>query len=546
MFDEIDLFRPRLPSTFGSAAWATLTDLRRAGMLNPAAGRNLGPIIGWLTPAEGSGRELRPIYDSGDGHLLSAAPTRSGKGRGQIITNLLWWPGSAVVIDIKGENSRLTAKWRQAQGHNVIRFAPFERGSATWNPIDQINEGCGSAPNDPRRQENARYLANLMITPNPHAKDPYWDNAAKSLLQGLMLHVATAELADDEDAQKDETRIRSRTMGEVRRLLAQTKLDVFKNILGDMLESQESWVRETASTMLQMEAAHEQVAGVKTALIEHTAVWAFARVQQATNVSTFSFKELRESAPTTIYLVIPPDVLSEYRGIMRVLVGCCMREMQRTWNESAHDNQPPVLFFLDEFPQLAYMQPIEDALLYIGSYGVKFWFFVQDLSQLQQHYDKTWRQFIANCAVRSFFGVSDIETAKMVSEMSGHATVKNRSYSAGTSEGESDSTTDTSGTGSSHGGSSGSSWGQGGGSSSSGTNWGVSSFQSRSLTTGRTFGSSYTGNLAYVGRPLFMPDEVLRMPFGSMIALIKGMPVIRAQLSFWDKWPLLAERADTD
>ena len=38
----------------------------------------------------------------GSGHLITFAPTRAGKGTGQIIPNLLTWQGSALVIDVKG------------------------------------------------------------------------------------------------------------------------------------------------------------------------------------------------------------------------------------------------------------------------------------------------------------------------------------------------------------------------------------------------------------------------------------------------------------
>jgi type IV secretion system protein VirD4 len=541
MYDQIDFFRPRLPTTFGSAKWAGLADIRRAGMLDPGKGKHMGPLIGWLTPAETGGRDVRPLYATGDGHLLTAAPTGSGKGRGQLISNLLWWPGACVVLDIKGEGWEHTHHWRELQGYNVIRFAPSEQGSATWNPLDQINEGCSNKPNDPRRQENARYLANLMITPNPHAKDSYWDNAAKSLLQGLMLHVATAPLATEEEAEEDESRVRTRTMGEVVRLLA-AKPETFDRLLLEMTCSEEKLVAQTANMMLQMQTAREQAAGVKTALHEHIAVWAFERVQKATNLSTFSFKELRGDTPTTIYLVIPPEVLTEYRAVLRVLVGSCMRELRETWNEKQHKNKPPIMLFLDEFPQLGYMQPIEDALLYIRSYGVRFWFFVQNIDSFRQHYEKTWRQFVANCSVRMFFGVSDLETAKLVSEMSGQTTVKNRSYSAGVSDSDTESKTETVGTNESSGGSVGSSSGPGGGGSNSSRNWSRGSFQSSSFTVGRTMGRSFTANLSYVGRPLFMPDEVMRMPFGSMLALVKGMPVIRGQLAFWDHWHDLANR----
>lgn len=517
---QIDLFRPGRPTTFGSASWASQMDLWRANMFEKAVGKELGPIIGCLTPTEIGGREVKDIYAPGEGHLLTAAPTRSGKGRGQIITNLLWWPGSAIVVDIKGENWMRTAGWRSSVGNKVIRFAPFEDHTETWNPIDQINEGASAQRNDPQRQENASYIANLMITPNPNTKDPYWDNAAKSLLQGLILYVATATV----DQSREQSHVvRERTMAEVRRLMT-LEPDSFTKLLTEMLSSQEDWVRETAATLMQMADARAQTASVKSMLMEHTHIWAYSRIKKATSHSSFSFSELKNNPGTTIYLDIPPEHLDTYRPLLRVLVGSCMKELRQSSQGGVDQNIPPVMFFLDEFPQLAYMKPIEDALLYIGSYGVKFWFFVQDISQLKQHYEKTWQQFIANCNVRTFFSVSDLETAKMVSEMSGSGTVINRAYQVGTSESEASSETVTDSDGRSVGG-----------------GWLWNTWQSRSTGSAYSYGKEHSQSFdhslrsSFVGRPLLFPNEVLSLPFGSFVALVRGMPAIKGQLKFWDQ-----------
>jgi type IV secretory pathway TraG/TraD family ATPase VirD4 len=51
---------------------------------------------------------------SDDRHFITVATNRSGKGRSAIIPNLLTWPGSALVIDPKGQNAAVTAA---ARGH---------------------------------------------------------------------------------------------------------------------------------------------------------------------------------------------------------------------------------------------------------------------------------------------------------------------------------------------------------------------------------------------------------------------------------------------
>ncbi|MCM0753621.1 hypothetical protein DEA98_29440 (plasmid) [Brucella pseudogrignonensis] len=49
-------------------------------------------------------------------HLLTMAPTRTGKGVGTIIPNLLTADRSVICIDPKGENAKVAARARQQFG----------------------------------------------------------------------------------------------------------------------------------------------------------------------------------------------------------------------------------------------------------------------------------------------------------------------------------------------------------------------------------------------------------------------------------------------
>src|ERR1019366_1935044 len=56
------------------------------------------------------------ITYAGDGHLITFAPTGTGKTSGPVICNSLIHPGQLVVIDIKGEVHAATA---QARSHGT-------------------------------------------------------------------------------------------------------------------------------------------------------------------------------------------------------------------------------------------------------------------------------------------------------------------------------------------------------------------------------------------------------------------------------------------
>jgi type IV secretion system protein VirD4 len=62
----------------------------------------------------------------GNEHCIVEAPTRSGKGVGIVIPNLLGWQDSVVVLDVKRENWDATAGFRKKFGQAVYLFNPTD------------------------------------------------------------------------------------------------------------------------------------------------------------------------------------------------------------------------------------------------------------------------------------------------------------------------------------------------------------------------------------------------------------------------------------
>lgn len=102
------------PSIHGDARFATGADLGKFGMFKPAGN---GILVGKF-----DGKLVRL---PGQQFVILAAPTRSGKGVGIVIPNLLEYGESMVVLDIKQENYELTSGWRASQGQEVYLFNPF-------------------------------------------------------------------------------------------------------------------------------------------------------------------------------------------------------------------------------------------------------------------------------------------------------------------------------------------------------------------------------------------------------------------------------------
>jgi type IV secretion system protein VirD4 len=455
-----------IQNPFGSANFLTENETSNLGLTQQGQKNKFCPYIGFIDtqralfarqPYFENLRNLTGVINldnlpEGNGHLLTVAPTRAGKGTGQIIPNLLSWIGSVLVIDIKGENYLRSAGYRQQElNQKVIRFAPFEEISKIWNPILTIRANPEQHESTPEEEEDARYLTNLLITPSGSADGVFWENSAKNFLEGLLLHIRTVSLqqtnqhSDKTDQSKNLSQVRERSMREVRRLLS-LEQDQFTDLLDDMAKSQRTLIREAGSNLNRLMGSSGQSKigqSILATLLEQTSVWAYQRLHRVTykasdiaeglepELNDFSFSQMR-NGNTSIYLIIPPDYLTEYRAVLRVMIGCAMRELRLSFVEHKQSlvsqEKPPVLFMLDEFPQLAYMRPIEEALLYLAGYDVRFWFFVQDVSQLQLHYKNSWQSFFANTGTQCFFGVSDIDTAMLVSNMAGMTTTEHTSH----------------------------------------------------------------------------------------------------------------------
>jgi type IV secretion system protein VirD4 len=168
-------------SAHGTARWATVGDLKKAGMIGK---EGEGLLIG-RTDDE----KAEPIWLKDYVHLGIFARTGAGKGVSYCIPWLLTWRrGSVIVLDPKGELYEKTADARRAMGQKVIRLDPFREcgGDAdTWNPLDLTGDG-------PEGIDAARAIANALIVRTGEEKDPHFNDKAEEIMTGAITVILAA------------------------------------------------------------------------------------------------------------------------------------------------------------------------------------------------------------------------------------------------------------------------------------------------------------------------------------------------------------------
>ncbi|MBB4305537.1 type IV secretion system protein VirD4 [Rhodobium orientis] len=380
------------PPIHGSAAWAVPQALTEAGFLTPAvptAGR--GILLG--RTADG-----QALHWAGESHLLTVAPTRTGKATVQIIPNLLHYRGSAVVLDPKGELALATARWRAEHVGPVYILNPFALPQLhgvghAFNPLDQVQD-----------ERDATKLAEMIYPRTDDDRQRFFDNEAIGFLSGVILF--TARYAPEPH----------RNFGTIRDTLASLNRD-FYGLLKAMSDPVMPPAIRNAAQTVQTKTRDVGQPRLIDSLSQYLRIWDTPGLRQATAQSDFEFRALKD-APATVYLVLPFEEISAYGTYVQMVFAAALDAML------ANPAQPeiPVLFVFDEFLALDPDDRFVSALRTHASAGVRLWFFLQDLPTLEQKYPTTWKSFF-QAEVKTFFGTDDPHTAELVSNYLGDTTV---------------------------------------------------------------------------------------------------------------------------
>ncbi len=382
----------RLVTTYGSARWANAADIRKAGLTQPA-----GVFLGLH-----AGQYLR---HEGPEHVLTFAPTRSGKGVGLVVPTLLSWPASAVIHDIKGENWQITAGWRSRFSHCLL-FNPTDAKSAAYNPLLDVRRGAHEV-------RDVQNIADILVDPEGALeKRNHWEKTSHALLVGAILHVLYAG--------EDKT------------------LRGVANFLSDPASPFELTLHRMMTTKHLGDAPHPIVAsaarevlnksdnersGVLSTAMSFLGLYRDPTVAEVTSRCDWRIADLIASEyPVSLYLVVPPSDISRTKPLIRLILNQIGRRLTESLDGSdGIERRHKLLLMLDEFPALGRLDFFETALAFMAGYGIRSFLIAQSLNQIDKAYGQN-HSILDNCHVRVTFATNDERTAKRISETLGTAT----------------------------------------------------------------------------------------------------------------------------
>ncbi|ENM1105503.1 conjugal transfer protein TraG [Pseudomonas aeruginosa] len=382
----------RRVTTYGSARWADADEVGKAGLTQPA-----GVFLGQF--------DDQYLRHEGPEHVLTFAPTRSGKGVGLVVPTLLSWPASAVVHDIKGENWSLTAGWRSRFSHCLL-FNPTDPASAAYNPLLEVRRGAHEV-------RDVQNIADILVDPEGALeRRNHWEKTSHALLVGAILHVIYAS--------QDKT------------------LRGVANFLSDPACTFELTLHRMMSTPHLGDAPHPVVAsaarevlnksdnersGVLSTAMSFLGLYRDPTVAEVTSRCDWRIADLISAEhPVSLYLVVPPSDISRTKPLIRLILNQVGRRLTESLDGSdGIERRHKLLLMLDEFPALGRLDFFETALAFMAGYGLRAFLISQSLNQIDKAYGQN-HSILDNCHVRVTFATNDERTAKRISETLGTAT----------------------------------------------------------------------------------------------------------------------------
>jgi type IV secretion system protein VirD4 len=387
----------------GDARFANRAEIARAGLFGRRYVAGPAILVGRY------GRHFLSL--PGQLSVMLSAPTRSGKGVGVVIPNLLNWPDSVVVLDIKGENYDATAGYRAERGQAVYAFSPFDDDARShrWNPLSAVRTSALHRIGDLMAIGQVFFPNDATGT----SSEAFFNDQACNLFLGIGLYLLeTPELP--------------RTVGEMLRQSSGKGRPLKDHLAGVMAQRRDEGrsLSDECVDALQrlLSNSDNTLSSIVATFNAPLVVFADAVVDAATSGDDFRLDDVRRRR-MSIYVRIPPNRLANARPLLRLFFSKLVSLNTRALPQQGRRHGVQCLLINDEFAAMGRVGIISSAAAYLAAYDLRLLTVVQAMSQLDAVYgDKEARTFATNHGLQILYAPREQRDADEYSAMLGHFT----------------------------------------------------------------------------------------------------------------------------
>lgn len=373
----------------------------------------------------------------GQDFLMLAAGTRAEKGVSMVIPNLLTYPHSVVVEDIKGENWLYTSGYRRRCGQETWLWAPFAEDGRThgYNPFAYIERRPAWM-----RVGDVMGIGEHLYPSNVDARLKYWNDNARNLFIGIVLYLLeTPSLPCTFGEVLRQASGKGRTIREHMSSIVSTRTNPTDTLPALSFECLDCLNR----FLSQSKEAFANIVSTMTAPLN---VFSNPIVDAATSRCDFDPSEVRKK-PMSIYVAIKPNELKAGALLINLFFSQLIDLNTREQPAENPDLKYQCALIMDEFAAPGKIDIIDTGNAFMAGFNLRLMLIFHSMSQLEDPklYGKHGAQTLAvNCKMRNIFAPRTREDSEEYSKMLGTFTFlarsrgRSRGRSASTSTNESE------------------------------------------------------------------------------------------------------------
>ena len=264
-------------------------------------------------------------------------------------------------------------------------------------------------------------LSNMLVKDNSEQKDPFWNNSARSLIEGII----SLFLEEYKNNKINRNKI---TMTSIRKFQNSILKDDNLELLKKYLNSKDYGTKSKDNLTPVLNSSESTIKSIFAVAGEKLSIFDDINVANIMSSSDFDFDVLGKY-PTVIYLIVP-DEDKTYYSLITIIVGMMYKILVKSANNNEEKrNKYGIEWILDEFANCPPLLDIEAIVSVARSRNMRFHFFIQSFSQLNNVYGKEISQIILDNCGLVYLKTNTEETAEIISKRLGEHTIISNSIS---------------------------------------------------------------------------------------------------------------------
>lgn len=351
---------------------------------------------------------------------------------------------SVFITDPKGEIFNTTSKMFKDNGYNVLtldfrhpemsnhfnilepiikeyeKYIDYEKKSIV-SKKDKVKFNNLAMTSLAETNRLITSLATMIMQEKTQQKDPFWNNSARNLLEGLIGFFL-------EEYKKNNIKRNQITMTSIRKFQNSSMQEKNFNKFKTYIDRKDYGSKSKDSLTSILNASDNTYKSITAVFGEKMSLFDDVNVANVTSDSNFDFDLLGREA--TALFIIVPDEDKVYFTLVTIIVGLLYKELVKLANSKENKKLPVQIdWLLDEFANCPPLADIEALVSVARSRGMRFHFFIQSFSQLDNVYGKEVAQIILDNCGLIYLKTNTQDTAEQISKRLGKTTISSSSIS---------------------------------------------------------------------------------------------------------------------